>query len=100
MAKSRNKKKSPKRVLALLDLEQAKSAVLNTLTSKSSQQTYDHAITEFSNGTVQSRAWHSIEPLFLDTGLVSNKDNSPRQPSTCASRLSGGLPTKPPIPGC
>ena len=34
MPKSRKKKRSPKRVLALPDLEQAKSAVLNTLTSK------------------------------------------------------------------
>jgi len=33
MQRSRKKKKSPKRVLALPDLEQAKSAVLNTLTS-------------------------------------------------------------------
>src|SRR6266446_2870938 len=40
MAKSRKKRKSPKRVLALLDLEQAKSAVLNTLTSKSGQRTW------------------------------------------------------------
>src|SRR5215467_3073580 len=47
MSKSRKKKKLPKRVLALPDLEQAKSAVLNTLTSKSGQRTYDHAITEF-----------------------------------------------------
>jgi hypothetical protein len=47
MPKSRKKRKAPKRVLALPDLEQAKSAVLNTLTSKSGQRTYDHAITEF-----------------------------------------------------
>ena len=47
MSKSRKKKKLPKRILALPDLEQAKSAVLNTLTSKSGQRTYDHAITEF-----------------------------------------------------
>jgi hypothetical protein len=40
-------KKSPKRVLALPDLEQAKAAVLNSLTSASGQRTYDHAITEF-----------------------------------------------------
>jgi uncharacterized protein (DUF2336 family) len=46
MSKARRKKKSPKRVLALPDLEQAKSAVLNSLTSKSGQRTYDHAITE------------------------------------------------------
>ena len=34
MSKARRKKKSPKRVLALPDLEHAKSAVLNSLTSK------------------------------------------------------------------
>ena len=41
------KKKAPKRVLALPDLEQAKSAVVNSLSSTSGQRTYDHAITEF-----------------------------------------------------
>jgi integrase len=55
MSRSRRKKKSPKRVLALPDLEQAKSAVLNTLTSKSGQRTYDHAITEFVE-------WYCSEP--------------------------------------
>jgi hypothetical protein len=47
MSKPRKKKRSPKRVLALPDLEQAKSAVLNTLTSVSGQRTYDHAIRDF-----------------------------------------------------
>ena len=42
-AKSR-KKRPPKRVLALPDLEHAKTAVLNSLTSASGQRTYDHAI--------------------------------------------------------
>src|SRR5438128_2391406 len=55
MSKFRKKKKSPKRVLALPDLEQAKSAVLNTLTSKSGQRTYDHAIPEFVE-------WYCSEP--------------------------------------
>src|SRR5687767_8514353 len=55
MSKSRKKRKAPKRVLALPDLEQAKSAVLNTLTSKSGQRTYDHAITEFVE-------WYCSEP--------------------------------------
>src|SRR5262245_38181693 len=55
MPKSRKKRKSPKRVLALPDLEQAKSAVLNTLSSKSGQRTYDHAITEFVE-------WYCSEP--------------------------------------
>ena len=47
MSKSRKKRKSPRRILALPDPEQSKSAVLNTLTSKSGQRTYDHAIDEF-----------------------------------------------------
>jgi hypothetical protein len=41
--------------LALPDLEQAKAAVLNSLTSASGQRTYDHAITEFV-------AWYCSEP--------------------------------------
>src|SRR5712692_4485526 len=48
MPKSKSRKKRPpKRVLALPDLEHAKTAVLNSLTSASGQRTYDHAITEF-----------------------------------------------------
>ncbi|MGH9630049.1 MAG: hypothetical protein ACRD7E_17165 [Bryobacteraceae bacterium] len=47
MWKSRKKKRPPKRVLALPDLEQSKEAVLNTLTSKSGQRSYDRAITDF-----------------------------------------------------
>ena len=52
---SRRRKKVPKRVLALPDLEQAKSAVLSSLTSQSGQRTYDHAIREFV-------AWYCSEP--------------------------------------
>ena len=56
MPKSRSrKKKPPKRVLALPDLEHAKTAVLNSLTSASGQRTYDHAIREFV-------AWYCSEP--------------------------------------
>src|SRR5580704_13372357 len=48
MAKSKMKRKrAPKSILKLPDLEQSKSAVLNSLTSPSSQRTYDHAIREF-----------------------------------------------------
>ena len=42
-----NKKRQAKRVLALPDLEHAKAAVLNSLTSASGQRTYDHGIREF-----------------------------------------------------
>ena len=55
MSKSRKKRRSPKRVLALPDLEQAKSAVLNSLTSRSGQQTYDLAIDDFVD-------WYCSEP--------------------------------------
>ena len=56
MPKSKSrKKKVPKRVLALPDLEHAKTAVLNSLTSASGQRTYEHAIDEFVS-------WYCSEP--------------------------------------
>ena len=56
MAKSKLKRKrAPKSVLKLPDLEQSKSAVLDSLTSPSSQRTYDHAIREFIE-------WYCSEP--------------------------------------
>src|SRR5438477_2425718 len=56
MSKSKSRKmKAPKRVMALPDLEQAKTAVLNSLTSASGQRTYEHAIREFV-------AWYCSEP--------------------------------------
>jgi hypothetical protein len=56
MATSKEKRKRiPKHVLKLPDLEQSKSAVLNSLKSRSSQRTYDHAIREFIE-------WYCSEP--------------------------------------
>ncbi len=55
MSKPRKKKRPPKRVLALPDLEHSKAAVLNSLTSKSGQRTYDRAITDFVD-------WYCSEP--------------------------------------
>jgi len=46
MAKHK-RKHNPKTVLKLPDLEQSISAVLNSLTSPTSQRSYDHAICEF-----------------------------------------------------
>jgi hypothetical protein len=54
MAKSK-RKRAPKTILKLPDLEQSKSAVLNSLTSASSQRSYDHAIREFID-------WYCSEP--------------------------------------
>jgi hypothetical protein len=54
MAKSK-RKRVPKTVLKLPDLEQSKSAVLNSLTSASSKSSYEHAIREFIE-------WYCSEP--------------------------------------
>jgi hypothetical protein len=54
MAKNK-RKRVPKAVLKLPDLEQSKSAVLNSLTSSSSKRSYDHAIREFIE-------WYCSEP--------------------------------------
>jgi site-specific recombinase XerD len=52
---SRARESSPKQSLKLPDLDQAKSAVLNSLPSKESQRGYRHAIDEFI-------AWYCSEP--------------------------------------
>lgn len=58
------KKKTPKRVLALPDLEHAKLAVVNSLSSQSGRRTYDHAIDEFVG-------WYCSEPrLALNRTVV------------------------------
>jgi hypothetical protein len=49
------RKRTPKTVLKLPDLEQSKSAVLNSLPSVSSRRSYDHAIREFID-------WYCSEP--------------------------------------
>jgi integrase len=47
MSKPRKKRRQPKHVLALTDLEQSKAAVLNSLTSRSGQRSYERAINDF-----------------------------------------------------
>ena len=66
------RKKTPKRILALPDLEHAKSAVLNSLSSASGQRTYDHAITSSSAGTVRSHGSRSTVPWCSATGSTWN----------------------------
>jgi hypothetical protein len=61
-----NAQRTPRHVLKLLDLEESKPAVLNSLTSRSSQRTYDHAIREFIE-------WYCLEP-----GLAFDKTEVPR----------------------
>jgi integrase len=84
-AKSK-RKRAPKTVLKLPDLEQSKSAVLNSLTSPSSQRSYDHAIREFID-------WYCSEPrLAFNKTVVTRYRISLEQrqyaPSTINLRLA------------
>jgi hypothetical protein len=68
MASSKTKRKrTPKSILKLPDLEQSKSAVLNSLTSPSSQRTYDHAIRAFIE-------WYCSEPRLAFNKTVVTRD--------------------------
>ena len=58
--RSRVNRKIAKTVLRLPDLEHAKAAVLNSLTSADAQRGYRHAIDEFVTGIALSPVWHSI----------------------------------------
>ena len=100
MPKHRRKRRPPQRTLALPNLEQTKSAILNSLTSKSGQRTYDHAINEFVD-------WYCLEPrlasivrLFFDTESTWNSAALLRQPSTCDWLQSGVWHTRQLIPAC
>src|ERR1700685_345000 len=86
MPKQRRKRRPPKRSLALPDLEQTKSAVLNSLTSKSGQRTYDHAINEFVD-------WYCSEPrlAFNRTVVLRYRiflEQRPLAPTTINLRLA------------
>jgi len=100
MSKPRRKKRPPKRVLALPDLEQSKAAVLNSLSSESGQRTYDHAITEFVD-------WYCSEPrlAFSRTIVLRYRiylDQKQYAPTTINLRLAGvrGLASRLPTPAC
>src|SRR5215813_13327208 len=101
MSKKRKKKGPPKRVLALPDLEQSKAAVLNSLTSKSGQRTYDRAITDFVD-------WYCSEPRLAFNRTVvlryriflEQKQYAQQRPSTFGWRPCDGLPLRRPTPAC
>jgi hypothetical protein len=80
---ARNKRKrSPKTVLKLPDLEQPKSAVLNSLTSPGSQRSYDHAIREFID-------WYCSEPrLAFNKAVVTRYRISLEQANYTSSTIN------------
>jgi hypothetical protein len=88
MAK-RKTKRSPKNVLKLADLKQSKSDVLSSLSSASSQRSYDHAIRDFVE-------WYCSEPrLAFNKTVVTRYRFSLEQrhyaPSTINLRLSRSM---------
>ena len=86
MSKPRKKKRAPKRILALPDLEQSKAAVMNSLMSKSGQRSYDRAITDFVE-------WYCSEPrlAFNRTVVLRYRiflEQKPYAPTTINLRLA------------
>ena len=66
MSKSKSRKrKAPKRVPELPDLEHAKTAVVNSLTPASGQRTYEHAIRDFVT-------WYCSEPRLAFNLCMAN----------------------------
>jgi hypothetical protein len=64
MKQKRNRRTShPRRVLRLLDLEHASTAVVNSLSSSESQRGYRHAIDEFVD-------WYCSEPRLAFNRIV------------------------------
>ena len=97
-AKSPKPNQTPKAVLKLPDLDQAKSAVLNSPSSADAQRGYRHAI----DGFIE---WYCSEPrLFLNRSVVlryrihwESRNLALGTVSTCASAACGVWRTQPPI---
>jgi hypothetical protein len=75
--------------LRLPDLEHAKAAVLNCLTSADAQPEYRHVIDEFVD-------WYCSEPRLA----IWNPCTCLQEPLTCAWALCGDSRTKLPIAVC
>jgi len=80
-----SKRSKAKTMLRLADLEQSKNAVLHSLGAASSQESYGHALTNLSGGTVPNHVWHLTERLSFGTGLLEQKNLAP---STINVRLA------------
>jgi site-specific recombinase XerD len=83
---ARSRKSSPKHILNLPDLDQAKSAVLNSLPSKESQRGYRHAIEEFIT-------WYCSEPRLSFSKAVVTRyrihlESRQLAPGTISGRLA------------
>ena len=96
MPKSKSrKKKSPKRVLALPDLEQAKTAVLNSLTSASGQRTYELANRVLVGSQVRRLVLLGATPR-IQPDRRSPLSDPPRATSLRASYDQSAVSSRPP----
>jgi hypothetical protein len=103
MAKKQSRKAIrlvPKTVLRLPDLDQAKSAVLNSLSSIDAQRGYRHAIEEFMNGTARSRVCPSVRALSSGIAYTSNLGILRPEPSISASVQCAASLTRLPTAVC
>jgi hypothetical protein len=73
-----------KQVLALPDLERAKTAVLNSLTSARGQRTTSTRFASSSPGTARSRVSHSTAPSF--SAIASTLEQRHHVPATINAR--------------
>lgn len=89
MSKTR-RKRTPKTVLRLPDLEQSRSAVLNSLTSPSSQRAYDHAIRDFID-------WYCLEPRLAFNKTVVTRYRVVGQFETAGRVDFGSIASSKPI---
>jgi integrase len=93
---TKQRRPSPKRVLRLPDLDYAKTAVLNTLSSSDSRRSYRFAIDDFVT-------WYCSEPrlAFGKTVVLRYRLELiwPRPRSTCASLRFAASRMKQPTPG-
>ena len=85
---SRTKRTTTKSVLRLPDLEHAKSAVLNSLTSPDAQRVIVTPSMNSSTGIVRNHAWHSTGWWSCVIGLISNLVSSQSQDTT--AKVTGG----------
>ena len=98
--RSRVNRKKAKTVLRLPDLEHAKAAVLNSLTSATPSAGIVMPSTSSLTGIALSPVWHSIASWSYGTGAIWNPGNSLQELSTSAWALCGGSRTKLPIAVC
>src|SRR5690349_20317366 len=79
----KKRRTAPKTVLRVPDLDQAKSAVLNSLTSADAQRDIGSRLTSSWNGIALNRDCHSVEVWCCDIAFTWRAASSPPALSTC-----------------